>query len=441
MKFIDLFAGLGGFHIGLEALGHKCVFACDLDKNLAELYEKNFNIKVSGDIKKINVKDIPKHDILCAGFPCQPFSIAGRQHGLKDTERGTLFVNDIVRILKYHDTPYVLLENVRNILKHDKGNTWEIIIKALTETLNYNVQFKILSPHQYGIPQIRHRVFIVASKKSLSNFNWPTEINNPHLDIRDILDTEHKSIRLLPEREKEAINVWQEFIDCIPEAVPLPSFPIWAMEYNCTYPFETGTPYTYSQKELEKYKGAFGVSLKGLSKEAQLACLPTYANHEVKNFPQWKIDFILKNRMFFQAYKKELSLVMEKIAKLPHSWQKLEWNCQGEERNINKYILQFRASGIRVKRTAFSPSLVASTATQTPIIAWESRYMSVHEAAKLQSMDNITMPESITGAFRALGNAVNARLVYLVAKNLLPPMPQNKSSNFIKETNNLIAPI
>ena len=110
MNYIDLFAGLGGFHVGLERLGHKCVFASEIDRNLSDLYETNFNLRVAGDIRKIALKDIPKHDILCAGFPCQSFSQAGNRLGLKDN-RGSLFY-EIVRILEYHKPKFFILENV-----------------------------------------------------------------------------------------------------------------------------------------------------------------------------------------------------------------------------------------------------------------------------------------------------------------------------------------
>jgi len=118
-KFIDLFCGIGGFHLALSSFGAQCVFASDIDKEACAVYEKNFNMKPDGDITKIEAKDIPKHDILCAGFPCQPFSISGNQKGFDDEKgRGKLFF-DIVRIAKYHKPKVLLLENVKNFEKHD----------------------------------------------------------------------------------------------------------------------------------------------------------------------------------------------------------------------------------------------------------------------------------------------------------------------------------
>src|SRR3989344_7191352 len=124
MKFIDLFAGLGGFHQALSKLGHECVFACDIDKQLIQLYEKNFGIKPEEDIRKVVIESIPSHNILCAGFPCQPFSKAGDQQGFDCPRNGDLF-EYVLKIIKYHKPNYIMLENVANIQTHDNGNTWK----------------------------------------------------------------------------------------------------------------------------------------------------------------------------------------------------------------------------------------------------------------------------------------------------------------------------
>ena len=141
LKFIDLFAGLGGFHLGLSKLGHKCVFASEINTTLSALYNKNYGVSCSGDIKKVNAKDIPSHSILCAGFPCQPFSKAGMQNGLADP-RGGFILNDIKRILKYHKPEYIILENVPHLRKHNEENTWEKIISMLN-SLGYSVKDKL----------------------------------------------------------------------------------------------------------------------------------------------------------------------------------------------------------------------------------------------------------------------------------------------------------
>ena len=143
MKFIDLFAGLGGFHIALESLGHECVFASEKKEHLAKLYEKNFEIEVNRDITKVKIEEIPNFDILCAGFPCQPFSKAGDQLGLEDKRNGNLF-DRLVEIIDYHKPEYFILENVRNLKSHDNFNTWKYIKDKLENKVKYFIDDKIL---------------------------------------------------------------------------------------------------------------------------------------------------------------------------------------------------------------------------------------------------------------------------------------------------------
>ena len=186
MKFIDLFAGIGGFHLALTSLGHECVFASEKKDSLAKLYEKNFEIEPNRDITKVDLADIPYHDILCAGFPCQPFSKAGSQKGLEDERNGSLF-DHIVAILKHHRPSYVILENVRNLESHDEGRTWTYIKDRLENELGYQIQSRILSPHNFGIPQHRERFFIVGSLAGMEHFSWP-EVINTTTSIHDYLD-------------------------------------------------------------------------------------------------------------------------------------------------------------------------------------------------------------------------------------------------------------
>lgn len=180
LKFIDLFAGLGGFHLALQKLGHECVFASELKDDLQKLYEINFGGKViHGDILSFEPKDIPAHDILCAGFPCQPFSQAGKREGFKDKkERGNFFFT-ICHIIEHHRPKYVLLENVSNLNGHDHGDTMRVILREL-DRLEYDVPTpEILSPHQFGIPQHRRRVYIVAVDKrqgGIGDFKYPTPL-------------------------------------------------------------------------------------------------------------------------------------------------------------------------------------------------------------------------------------------------------------------------
>ena len=162
MKFIDLFAGIGGFRYALESLGCTCVFSSEWDKFCEMSYTLNFKETPHGDITKIDEKDIPKFDILCAGFPCQPFSISGNQKGFGDT-RGTLFF-DIARIVKYHKPKVILLENVKNLKAHNGGATFNVISTVL-KNLNYNIYYKVLNAKNFGLPQNRERIAIVCIRE------------------------------------------------------------------------------------------------------------------------------------------------------------------------------------------------------------------------------------------------------------------------------------
>ena len=179
MKFIDLFSGIGGFRLALEKNGCECVFSSEIDKNAVKNYELNFNETPYGDIKKINPKKIPDHDILCGGFPCQPFSLAGQRKGFLDT-RGTLFF-DIEKIIKEKKPKCVFLENVKGLVNHDNGNTFKTILLKLTK-LGYNVFYKVLNSTQFGIPQNRERIFIICFRKKSTHFEFP----NPNIKIKDL---------------------------------------------------------------------------------------------------------------------------------------------------------------------------------------------------------------------------------------------------------------
>lgn len=184
LTFIDLFAGIGGFRIALESLGAKCVYSNEVDKNAIKTYESNFGSISSLDIRSVNESDIPDHDILCAGFPCQPFSISGKQKGFCD-ERGTLFF-EILRILKKKQSKIVLLENVKNLLSHDNGRTFKVMKQSL-ENLNYEVSYKVLDASNFGVPQKRERLYIVCFKKDFlkRQFVFPTPfmLNSTVYDI------------------------------------------------------------------------------------------------------------------------------------------------------------------------------------------------------------------------------------------------------------------
>ncbi len=167
--FIDLFAGIGGIRIPFEEISGKCVFTSEFDKFSQQTYEANFGEIPSGDITQINEKNIPAHDVLLAGFPCQAFSNAGLKKGFEDT-RGTLFF-DIARILKYHRPKAFLLENVKGLKGHNKGETLKTIIRVLN-SLNYNLSIEVLNAKHFGLPQNRERIFIIGFKDVI-DFQFP----------------------------------------------------------------------------------------------------------------------------------------------------------------------------------------------------------------------------------------------------------------------------
>jgi DNA (cytosine-5)-methyltransferase 1 len=438
MDFIDLFAGLGGFHLALKQLGHECVFASEIDDTLKELYLKNFGIVPKGDIRKVDASEIPAHDILCAGFPCQPFSKAGSQDGLDDPELGELY-REILKVVRYHHPKYLILENVPNFEKHNNGKTWEHIEQLLRKE-KYDVRIHKLSPHRFGIPQIRERVYIVGSREFLDSFEWPTPDGKPTL-IDKYLESKPKDARELPDQVKRCLAVWQEFLDHIPKDEKI-IHPLWSMEFGATYPYEETTPSRMSVKKLKQYRGSHGQPLSDVADRKSLfKLLPSHARRDQKKFPDWKIEFIRKNREFYESNKRWLDKWIPKIKEFPASLQKLEWNCQGETRVISNYIIQMRPSGVRVKRRTTAPSLVAMTATQVPIIAWENRYMTPRECMKLQSMDGPdglkSLPKSDNKAYEALGNAINVTVAQLVAKELVGEATRSR----MKDALRLVSPL
>ena len=421
-RFIDLFAGLGGFHLAAEHLGGECVFASEIDEELREVYQKNFGTKVRGDIREVEPNEVSQHDLLCAGFPCQPFSKAGGQMGWDDAVRGTVFWN-IIEILRLRRPKLVILENVAHFVRHDAGNTYEKVKQAL-ESLGYTVDYHQFSPHQFGVPQIRERIYMVGILGSLKGFDWPEiETETKDVSIYTVLDKKPADAGKLNPQVIKCLEVWQEFLELFPAKTKLPSFPIWGMEFKATYPYDRDALSRVLLEEIQRTRGSFGVSLKGKTREEIYKLVPSHARAGRGAFPHWKKLIIRQNREFYLEHKKRIDPWLHKIQTFPPSLQKLEWNCQGESRNIWEYVLQFRASGVRVKRTNTSPSLVAMTTTQVPIIAWEQRYMTARECARLQSMGELKyLPDGIS-AFYALGNAVNVTVVEKILANLLKLLP------------------
>jgi DNA (cytosine-5)-methyltransferase 1 len=198
-RFIDLFAGIGGFRIALESFHANCVFSSEWDRHAQKVYKANFGELPEGDITQIHETEIPIHDILCGGFPCQPFSISGKRKGFDDI-RGTLFF-DIARITKYHQPKILFLENVRNFATHDEGKTLEIV-KLTLEKLGYTVFHKVLNASNFGLPQNRERIYIVCFRNDLeiSAFDFPKEQNIP-VKLKDIILPDSKTEKYIIERE------------------------------------------------------------------------------------------------------------------------------------------------------------------------------------------------------------------------------------------------
>jgi len=436
-RFIDLFAGLGGFHVALRGLGGDGVFAAEWESGLKALYETNFGIAPWSDVNDLDTdwainEHVPDHEVLTAGFPCQPFSKSGKQQGFEHTLQGHLFfkVHDILRVKR---PGQFILENVPNILSHDSGKTQSTIVKMLVD-LGYEVDVRRLSPHQFGIPQVRERAYFVgklASQGGLVGFEWPLE-SKEETTIASALDSDMSPVREVPARTQEAIDMWRDFLRRVPKEAKLPSFPIWSMEFRASYPYEEMTPpWAWAQRrpgKLNDFAGSFGFPLDGLGIAGQKLLIPSHSRRDGDvNFPVWKRAFIRQNRAFYSENREWIDPWLDEWRpwEFPSSLQKFEWNAQGGVRDIDQYVIQVRASGVRVKRPTTAPALVAMTQTQVPILGAKisgtgaRRYMTPAECARLQSLDGITLPANDVAAYKALGNAVNAKVVRKIAEPLL----------------------
>lgn len=372
-KYIDLFAGIGGFHQALNQLGGECVFASEIDQYAIDTYFQNYNIDSSNDITKVDEKKIPSHDVLCAGFPCQSFSKAGKREGFNDETRGTLFF-DIERILKYHKTKYIILENVRNLVSHDNGNTWKTIYSHLNK-IGYRLTKKpiILSPHYFGIPQLRERVIILGiydpDKKdkdlSISFDEFKNKDDNSIYDIIEPKRVQNKYY--ISEYEKMVLNAWDEFYKGIKEKTI--GFPIWS---------------DYFKQEKAK-----------------------------NDYPTWKKNFINKNIELYNNNKVFIDKWLLKYSNLQEfspTHKKFEWQAGESINTLWEGVIQFRPSGIRVKKPTTFPALVAMV--QIPIIGKYKRRLTVSEAAKLQSFSNDFIPNpNDQQAYKQFGNAVNVEVI------------------------------
>ena len=415
--FVDLFAGIGGFHAALSALGGECVYASEIDKQAASVYEANWGHKPDGDITKAANDDhvlVPAHDVLAAGFPCQPFSKSGFQRGMEET-RGTLFWN-IAKIVEVRRPSVVLLENVRNIAGPRHLHEWAVIIRTLRD-FGYRVSedAAVFSPHLLppylgGRPQVRDRVFIAASlvgdtaneddlRADPPVFRTGVDgwaANDWDLDAHLPLDQDHKVVRGhtygLSPSERRWIDAWNDFVVSMWEArhgERLPGFPIWVDEW----------------------------------------CL-TEDLHVPEDTPDWKADFLRKNAAFYTENKATLDAWLARwdgLDDFPPSRRKFEWQAQDTPR-LWDAVMHLRPSGIRAKRATYLPALVAIT--QTSIVGSRERRISPREAARLQGLPEwFTFGDQADGpTYKQLGNGVNVGVVYHVMRSLV-----NRDKDVLKE--------
>ena len=382
LKFIDLFCGIGGFHQALKKIGCECVFASDIDENCRKTYENNYGLKPEGNITKIKIEEIPNFDILCAGFPCQPFSKAGFQKGFDD-DRGNLFFH-ICNIVKIHKPKYMILENVRNLASHDHGNTWKVIRQNIRDLGYYTYDEPVLlNVLHFNVSQNRERVVIMCKRIDLGELTELPEIDkNPKRNltcfIKDIIDENGKEIKLTG-KLKDVHSVWENFIRILNHNnLDIPKFPIWTDWWDNKF-----------EKEDEFY---------------------------VK-YKSW-ID---KNREF---YEKNLYILQDWLleSRKNPNWvgavRKFEWQAGDlteENNSLNKCLWTARGSGIRVKKCDYIPTLVAMS--MIAIYGPKNRKLTPIELLRLQSFnDDFKYDEK--HIYKQLGNAVNVKMIEQCAKFL-----------------------
>ena len=400
--YSDLFAGIGGFHAALSGMGGDCVYAVEIDKDAARVYQQNWGMDILGDITEdageagVSAK-IPPHDLLAAGFPCQPFSKSGAQRGMEET-RGTLYFN-ILQVVRKHHPTVLLLENVRNLAGPRHKHEWEVIVRTLREE-GYRVadQPAILSPHQLaadlgGRPQVRERVFITATYNPDGVGDASPEPvtrarqhygSTAEWSIEDYLDDDVTGYDLTPS-EVEWISAWDDWIQRFRQYNPgvrLPGFPIWADAWQTT-------------EDLE----------------AQIE------TGELDDVPAWKKSFLRKNAELYTANESWMRawLTTSGVRSFPASRRKLEWQAQ-DLGSLWDCLMHFRPSGLRAKAPTYVPALVAIT--QTSIVGPRRRRLTPHEAATLQGLPKHFSFAGQTDAktYKQLGNGVNVGAVWNVLR-------------------------
>ena len=380
-KFIDLFSGIGGFHQAMTFFGGECVLASDIDKSAIEVYKKNYNIDSNINIRDLKDDDVPDHDVLCAGFPCQAFSKAGKREGFLDQIRGTLFF-EVARILKAKHPKYIMLENVRNLVSHDNGNTFKVIKETL-KGLGYRLTDKplILSPYQFGVPQVRERVYIpgIYDPENVDkplNIEFDRLLDKSENSVYSILDeNENSKETQLSKHTMDVLTCWDEFYKGID--IKVIGFPVWEKYFKT--------------KEIDV------------------------------DLPERKKEFIRKNQDLYKRNKKFIDSWLKKWKNLMDftpTERKFEWQCGKSINSVFDGIIQIRPSGVRVKKPDTFQALVALV--QTPIIGKYKRRLSIREAARLQSFPDSFIPDTNKQqAYKQLGNSVNVKVLEEIFKELI----------------------
>jgi DNA (cytosine-5)-methyltransferase 1 len=406
LKFIDLCCGIGGFHYALKNMGHECVMASDINEDCRTNYEINHKIKPLGDLTKIDIKTIPNFDVLCAGFPCQPFSKAGEQKGFKD-KRGNIFF-EICKIIKYHKPKYLILENVRNLASHDNGNTWDVI-KTNIDKLNYNTYDKpvILNTLYFGVPQSRARVVIMCKRKDLCELPKLPSISKNNIKITTLKDIIDENVNVnkkynLSGKLKETEKIWNNFLNiCATNNIIIPRYPIWTDWWDSNGNNTTITKYNNKLNKDENEKKI---------KKAQQDFYKKYKNWIDKNREFYKTNINILNFWLTESRKNKLWL---------GAVRKMEWQAKTNNMNMNQILWSPRGSGVRIKNINYSPTLVAM-ASMIPIYGPKSRYLTPRECARLQSFPEEYIPHNDDKiSYKQFGNAVNVKMIERSARFLI----------------------
>jgi len=404
LKFIDLCCGIGGFHYALKNMGLECVMASDINKECRDNYELNHNIKPEGDLTKIDIESIPLFDILCAGFPCQPFSKAGEQKGFIDN-RGNIFF-DICKIIKHHNPKYIILENVRNLATHDNGNTWNVI-KSNLDKLNYYTYDKpvILNTLYFGVPQSRERVVIMCKRKDLGELSKLPSISKKNIkttSLETIIEDNCEEKYYINTKMKLTEKVWDEFLNILNERnIIVPKFPIWTDWWDSD---GNNTTVTKHNKKLSTEENEKKVL------KAQQDFYTKYKNWIDKNR-----DFYKKNQVILEPW-----LNKSRGNKL---WlgavRKMEWQTGCNNLNMSQVLWSPRGSGVRIKNTNYSPTLVAM-ASMIPIYGPKSRYLTPRECGRLQSFpEEYILHNEDKISYSQFGNAVNVKMIERCSRFLI----------------------